>query len=833
MAIVRTGYANFASFPPTGAIDIIYVDLSNGNEFTWVTSAYVAYTPVQSYVSLGYKDAVWFAANPGLLLAKGQTVHLEQTGLYKIGTGVTELQNLSFLGNMTTIQDGLTSGGEISVVGDDITVAPAGWLISPNVYGTLVNTDFLNITLSSAGNQRYIGFYGNTSNAIVKVEGAEAAIASYPTQPANTIIVGFVLVGDAVIDTQPDLTGFEEKINKVNTVVGNETDADKYASIPALIAYLQANYAFSLPAFFNAVRNTVLSGFDSAITWARVTTSTTIQNAISLLQRQSNYLQSTRFISGAGVSINSGDNTKFDIQVEGEIVDPNTFVPTAISVNLTAQTVTHIAAQPESYVWINSSGNLVQSLAPPIPTDFDVIIGYWVLVHSDLATLNVINSFPYYSDGTAIKVAQILNFIGFKKYSGTNLASAGTTGTRLSHTGGFAIKLGLGNTTKRPVALLTGAVDPSNMEMRHRLGVQTTGVQNIDVTNYNPSGNTVSALSNNKFTAHKIWKFSSSLIRVQFGQTQYDNYNAAIAGLDIDTFVDEGNASRNGLHIGWLVFKKGTSWGTGGTGVEGVDYKFVDVRDGRSSGGFTPTLQAGYDVSTQPQITTNSSKGAVQVKQGSGADTDKIIEGLNGSGVTTFSVNGNGTVNSASETANRIASFDASKNIKSLDTATYPSLTELSYVKGVTSAIQTQLDAKKDTFTLTTVTNVFNPADAVTYYFWQAIAPNTTATNHQFQVGFPCMVVGAIITTVPTGGTVGSSENSTVQLRNITTATSSVINSAVKIDGAATMTKSFTSTGLSISIGATDDVCLQFDAATFATNPSGVSLRVTLFLEKV
>ena len=50
----------------------------------------------------------------------------------------------------------------------------------------------------------------------------------------------------------------------------------------------------------------------------------------------------------------------------------------------------------------------------------------------------------------------------------------------------------------------------------------------------------------------------------------------------------------------------------------------------------------------------------------------------------------------SSETASRIVSFDASKNIKSLDTATYPSLTELSYVKGVTSAIQTQLNSKNN-----------------------------------------------------------------------------------------------------------------------------------------
>lgn len=46
-------------------------------------------------------------------------------------------------------------------------------------------------------------------------------------------------------------------------------------------------------------------------------------------------------------------------------------------------------------------------------------------------------------------------------------------------------------------------------------------------------------------------------------------------------------------------------------------------------------------------------------------------------------------------TASTIAGFDASKNLQSLSTSTYPSLTELSYVKGVTSAIQTQIDGKQ------------------------------------------------------------------------------------------------------------------------------------------
>lgn len=48
----------------------------------------------------------------------------------------------------------------------------------------------------------------------------------------------------------------------------------------------------------------------------------------------------------------------------------------------------------------------------------------------------------------------------------------------------------------------------------------------------------------------------------------------------------------------------------------------------------------------------------------------------------------------SSLTVSQILALDGSGNIQSLATATYPSLTELSYVKGVTSAIQTQLNSK-------------------------------------------------------------------------------------------------------------------------------------------
>jgi hypothetical protein len=87
----------------------------------------------------------------------------------------------------------------------------------------------------------------------------------------------------------------------------------------------------------------------------------------------------------------------------------------------------------------------------------------------------------------------------------------------------------------------------------------------------------------------------------------------------------------------------------------------------------------------------NAATGAlvVDVKShtGSGTYTSWV---LNLDGTPVDAITGVGTVN-------EIAYFTAARIIASLPVATYPSLTELAYVKGVTSAIQTQINAKQDT----------------------------------------------------------------------------------------------------------------------------------------
>jgi hypothetical protein len=76
----------------------------------------------------------------------------------------------------------------------------------------------------------------------------------------------------------------------------------------------------------------------------------------------------------------------------------------------------------------------------------------------------------------------------------------------------------------------------------------------------------------------------------------------------------------------------------------------------------------------------------IKTHTGSGTYTSWV---LNLDGTPVDALTGSGT-------ANEIAYFTAARVLASLPVATYPSLTELSYVKGVTSAIQTQINGKQN-----------------------------------------------------------------------------------------------------------------------------------------
>lgn len=172
----------------------------------------------------------------------------------------------------------------------------------------------------------------------------------------------------------------------------------------------------------------------------------------------------------------------------------------------------------------------------------------------------------------------------------------------------------------------------------------------------------------------------------------------------------------------------------------------------------------------------------------------------------------------SSETASRIAILDASKNIKSADTATYPSLTELSYGKGVTSAIQTQLNTKVYAVQCGAAIQAV-VSDSTNYHMGIAVAAtlNTTAALRRFKftdAGTLKTVSWNLFQTVN-----GSGETVNLYLRNETAGTDASIGTFTSNFGASAVLSTLF-TGLSITVNTTDDYTFKITTPAFATNPT-------------
>jgi len=229
------------------------------------------------------------------------------------------------------------------------------------------------------------------------------------------------------------------------------------------------------------------------------------------------------------------------------------------------------------------------------------------------------------------------------------------------------------DSNKNIVSLSTGTY-PSLTELSYIKGV-TSGIQiqlnNKQTTLINPVTGTGTASYVPKWSSAS--GLSNSLI--------YDNgTNVGIGTMSPSTQ----------LHvIGTGNFTQALQVNGTGVSISGHTHTSSDISNFNSSvSGLLPTISNSGD--NRVLTSTGSSLGI-------NAESNLTFDG------SLLTITGSGSIASGlfltDQTASTIASFDSNKKVVSLSTGTYPSLTELSYVKGVTSAIQTQLNNKQNTIT--------------------------------------------------------------------------------------------------------------------------------------
>lgn len=333
----------------------------------------------------------------------------------------------------------------------------------------------------------------------------------------------------------------------------------------------------------------------------------------------------------------------------------NTYTPVSWT-GLTNITATHIASGLVSYVAINSAGAVIQQLAPFTQAQSRSLIIIGSLIHVNLTNLDAVNNAQNVVLSPANLVVDLSVALGKFNVSG-NIFSANGANLNLNKSLGvvYAIGSNWANSVNDPNRVSLAALTALAFQYRFQNGTNgATGIAvNPDI--YDLAG-VSTAVPNNKFTIQRIYSFVSNNVKIQPGQFVYNSLAEAKAAIQTEVFVTEASIEQNGLLRGFLIIKKGATSLTSATDVFFYEAGKFGSQTG-VGGQSVSTMQNAYNNSTDPEILTDATRGAVSVKRGSAADTDNIIEGLNGAGTTTFALDGNGKITSTQLTAATKGSF--------------------------------------------------------------------------------------------------------------------------------------------------------------------------------
>jgi hypothetical protein len=369
------------------------------------------------------------------------------------------------------------------------------------------------------------------------------------------------------------------------------------------------------------------------------------------------------------LSINGGDNTKFDVTAGSFIhIDNTTNPPTITRVVMparTAQTPTFIATETASFISCDVSGNLVQRNANNTPQQRRET-GYIGLVsHVDNLVIDDTVTHPQVILNPLSQAHDVIESLGFRSLSGNAISPLGLLTLQKDAGTGFKLNENSQVNILDPHNFTMAALSPIVLnQITQNLSTFIVSAT-IDPTSYDNAGTLTTIPAANNAVIHRVYAFANNSIVWMFGQQVYASLSAAKDAVGTESFVETQDIADNGLLLGkWILTKSCLDL------TDTSKAFYVPVSTGVNSSGTVVTLQGAYNNSTpDPEILTNTTNGAVTLMRGSDADTDNVLEIKKGDTTVTTSITGNGNVTCTQAYIDQPAGTNIPMRLKDTDRA--------------------------------------------------------------------------------------------------------------------------------------------------------------------
>ena len=454
----------------------------------------------------------------------------------------------------------------------------------------------------------------------------------------------------------------------------------------------------------------------------------------SLTQQEVNVLLGNSISTGAYefTGMTTASTTTFNIApMRGWLVNntySNSTNPEVVNLYYTGGTnisVTNLASADSTYILITSALTVTQQVTFPTPQERRENIYLGKINHPNRTSiLNINNTVDYdVSPMSALRdlwsPIRLINQGIIPSPNGTNLSFNTSAGILW----GNGINWSINQLSPNNVNI--AAKVPASFFYRTQTGGTSSSVTVIDPTKYDVGGviTTITPAGSNDATNQRIYMYPTGVINVLYGQTRYATLAEAIANIQSETFIPYPNVESTGILIGVLSVRNDIV--ADGQPLTNTDYaKFTLVsKFGESFGGTgglsTTTLQQAYNNSTTPEITTNSTLGALSIKNGSGnADNvTSLFEGQTATNGVTSIIRADGYI---SGTTLHTSGFTANSTGISASTVSATTIFTSGFTANTTGLSATTVSA-------TTYYNL--PSDTLQQVYTASTAPRITTNN--------------------------------------------------------------------------------------------------------
>ncbi len=277
----------------------------------------------------------------------------------------------------------------------------------------------------------------------------------------------------------------------------------------------------------------------------------------------------TGLLYGGLISVNAGNTAQVDITAgAGIVVSPGASltaypIPTVTPVTWAAKTGVTLAgltSSDETWIAIDSSGNLVQTLVAFTDAQYSSQIPLGAALHLSRTYIQLVKGYPHVSYGQPEQFDPFIRAFGLLKLSGHEISANGAN-LNVNRSAGKAYATGrnYSNDPNNPnIVTDTSAAPATGIYRFYRNGSGAfTSVINsaIDPTKYDNGTGTLATTTSAKFTIQRIFYLPNepSLLGVYYGRQEYNSISDAQANIPFEPFSESESTATQGIFCGWLI----------------------------------------------------------------------------------------------------------------------------------------------------------------------------------------------------------------------------------------------------------------------------------------